>query len=313
MDVCRSILLLGALMWGSVFAAGQDPIEAMMKLWKYDDPKTSALVFSSLINRAMSSEDKDYLPAVLSQIARSYAMRGDFNAAHQQLDEVKSLIEVQKSRANIFYLLERGRTFNLEGNKRNAQLVLNEAFRFAQEIGDDYLAIDAAHMMAIVESLEGQQRWHDIALKIAEQSTSAFARNWLGTLYNNMGWTHFDQGRFSRALELFTKNAEFRRDKEQHRREQIARWAIGRTLRALDRLPEALAIQEKLMDERTSAGYLADGRVLEEIGEIYHLMGRKEAQVYFSRAYHLLAADPYIVRDEPDRLARLKELSTIQD
>lgn len=313
MNFCRSLLFLSASMWGSVFAAGDDPIEAMMKLWQYDDPKTSALVFSSLIYSAMSSEDKDYLPAVLSQIARSYAIRGDFNAAHKQLDEVKSLIEAQKSRANVFYLLERGRIFNSEGDKKRARLAFDEAFTIAQEIGDDYLAIDAAHMMGIVESLGGQQRWHDVALKIAEQSNSAFARNWLGTLYNNMGWTQFDQGKFSRALELFTKNAEFRREKEQHRREQIARWAIGRTLRALDRLPEALPIQEKLMDERTSAGYLTDGRVLEEIGEIYRLMGRTEAHVYFSRAYHLLAADPYIVRDEPDRLARLKELSAIQD
>jgi hypothetical protein len=76
-----SRFLLLCLIVMPVFAELNDPIEAMMKHWKYDNPKQSTVRFSSLIDSAEASFDKDYLPALLSQIVRSYAMRGDFKSA----------------------------------------------------------------------------------------------------------------------------------------------------------------------------------------------------------------------------------------
>jgi len=105
----------------------------------------------------------------------------------------------------------------------------------------------------------------------------------------------------------------FRKGKGQARREQMARWAIGRTLRALNCIPQALTIQEKLLDERTSAGHEADGLVVEEIAEIYHLLGRSEAKSYFAQAYRLLVLDPNLVHNEPAPIMRLKELSMSAD
>jgi tetratricopeptide (TPR) repeat protein len=285
----------------------------MMNLWKYDNPKQSAVRFISLIDSAEASSDKDYLPALLSQIARSYAMRGDFKSAHEQLNELELLIQDRSSRGQIFYLLERGRALKAGGDKKRARILFNDAFIIADRLGDDYLAIDAAHMMAITETLPNQHKWHVIAVNIAEASTSEFARNWLGTLYNNMAWTYFEKGRYEKALELFKQVVQFRKEKEQLRRAQIARWAVGRTLRELNRLPQALTIQEKLFDERTSIGQEADGLVVEEIAEIYHLLGRSEAKSYFAQAYRLLVLDPGLVQNEPARLKRLKDLSMSED
>ena len=154
-----------------------------------------------------------------------------------------------------------------------------------------------------------QHQWHTVALEIAEQSSSESARRWLGTLYNNMGWTYFDQGEYASALTVFEKGVAFRRQQGEQRREQIAQWAVGRTLRALGRLPEALAIQERLLSQREAAGQVADGQVVEEIAEIYLLQDNKAAPVFFRKAYRLLITDPYLVEHETERLERLRALS----
>ena len=109
------------------------------------------------------------------------------------------------------------------GDSKRARILFNDAFIIADRLGDDYLAIDAAHMMAISEALSNQHKWHVIAVNIAEASTSDFARNWLGTLYNNMAWTYFEKGSYDKVQELFNKVVQFRQDKGQARREQIAR------------------------------------------------------------------------------------------
>ncbi len=285
-----------------------DPIEAMMSLWDYNNPRQSEVLFASLVEEARASGNPDYLPALLSQVARTWSLRGNLDAAHRQLDDVMPLLNDGPGRGRCFYLLERGRTFNSGGKKDQAITLFETAYRDALEIGDDYLAVDAAHMGGIAAPLGEQQTWHERAFKIAEASASESARAWLGTLYNNMGWTKFDQGQYDEALVLFQKGVEFRRERGQTRREQIARWAVGRTLRALGRLPEALAIQMRLMDGTQSMGEAPDGRVVEEIAEILHLQKDPNATRFFDQAYRLLSTELWLVENEPERIARLQRL-----
>lgn len=288
--------------------AEDDPIEAMMSLWDYNNPRQSEVFFASLVEAARASGHPDYLPALLSQIARSWSLRGNLEAAHRQLDDVMPLLDDGPGRGRCFYLLERGRTFNSGGKKDQAIVLFETAYRDALEIGDDYLAVDAAHMLGIASPLGEQQTWHETAFEIAGASESKSARSWLGTLYNNMGWTKFDQGQYDEALALFQKGVEFRRERGQKRREQIAWWAVGRALRVLDRLPEALTIQMRLMDARQSMGEDPDGRVVEEIAEILHLQKDPNSARFFDQAYRLLSTEPWLVENEPERIARLKRL-----
>ncbi|MBZ0304515.1 MAG: tetratricopeptide repeat protein, partial [Anaerolineae bacterium] len=72
-----------------------------------------------------------------------------------------------------------------------------------------------------------------------------------------MGWTYHDQGNYEKALEMFQQALIFREGNP--RQIQIARWCIARTLRSLNRVEEALAIQRELNPE--------DGFVVEEIAE----------------------------------------------
>ena len=80
------------------------------------------------------------------------------------------------------------------------------------------------------------------------------------------------------------------------------------TLRSLKRLQEALSRQMALEEEFESAGE-RDGYVFEEIGECLLSLERSgEAQPYFLKAYEVLAQDPWLPEQEPERLARMKKL-----
>ena len=183
-----------------------------------------------------------------------------------------------------------------------------DAWQSATDHGEDFYAIDAAHMMAIVEPPEQTMQWNLRALEVAENATDAKARNWLGSLYNNIGWTHFDAADYTAALDLFEKALAFRREQGDDENIRIAQWCVGKTLRHLDKLEEALAIMQTLHSEGEASGQ-TDGYTCEELAECLHTLNRSdEAAVFFAQAHKALSADEWFVENFPERLQRLQKL-----
>ncbi len=90
---------------------------------------------------------------------------------------------------------------------------------------------------------------------------------------------------------------------------RIARWCVAHTIRRLGRVEEALALQQELRAEIEAAGADPDGFVFEEIAECLLVQGRgEEARPHFARAHALLSAYDWLVRDEPERIERLRRL-----
>ena len=100
--------------------------------------------------------------------------------------------------------------------------------------------------------------------KLAESSKQEEARNWLGSLYNNTGWAYHDLGDYESALEIFRKAEAWQRSKGRVNETRLARWAVARTLRSMNKIEEALSHQMKLEKEFESTGE-EDGYVFEEI------------------------------------------------
>ena len=142
-------------------------------------------------------------------------------------------------------------------------------------------------------------------------STDQRARGWLGSLYNNIGWTYYEQQRYDEALEIFKKTVTFFEDPRRPDRLRIARYSVGKTLRALGQLDKALTIQMELHEDAKQRND-PDGFVCEEIAECL-LAQRKtsESKPYFARAYELLSKDDWLKRDEPKRLERLRDLGGV--
>ncbi len=280
-------------------------------LWNYDDPAATEAAFHPFL--AAAQPGSGYHIELLTQLARAQGLQRRFEDAHATLDEAEALLAAGTAgaRARIRYLLERGRVFNSSKQKDRAVPLFREAWEAAQAAGEDFYAVDAAHMLGIAEPPARQTEWHLKAIALAEQSSQPRARNWLGSLYNNLGWTLHDQGHHADALDLFERGLAFRRERGQANETRIAQWTVGRALRSLGRVEEALAIQRDLLAEHTLNGS-TDGYVFEELGECLLLLGRPdEAQPFFAQAHAELSADPWLAENEGERLGRLKELGRV--
>jgi tetratricopeptide (TPR) repeat protein len=177
---------------------------------------------------------------LLTQIARAQGLQRRFDQAHATLDEAAALLEPGLVVSRVRYLLERGRVFNLASDKQQASPLFDEAWRVARDVGEDFYAVDAAHMLGICEPPESALAWNERALELAEKSPQPRAKGWLGSLYNNIGWTYHDLGRFEQALEMFTRALEYWQKQPQPDRLRIARWTVARATRSLGRFHEAV-------------------------------------------------------------------------
>jgi tetratricopeptide (TPR) repeat protein len=161
-------------------------------------------------------------------------------------------------------LLERGRVLNTSGRPAEAAPLFSAAFDAATAAALEHLAVDALHMMAIVAPASEQDGLNRRALKLAADAVDPRARQWRASLLNNLGWTAFERGDYPDALALFQDALAARLEMGKVAEIQIAKWCIGRTLRAMGRVNEALEIQRALAAEHRAAG-TSDQYVDEEI------------------------------------------------
>jgi len=279
-------------------------------LWDYDHPGATERRFRELLPAALDSRDLTYLSQLLTQISRAEGLQRKFQDAHMTLDRVQKALEKTDDRTRVRYLLERGRVFNSSGKQDDARPLFLEALDLAVKSKDDSYAVDAAHMMAIVETAEKQLQWNLKALDLAENSAEEKARKWRGSIYNNLGWTYFEQQQYEESLLMFEKALEFQQQQSDPSRIMIAKWCVAKTLRMMDHTEEALEMQRDLYEQYQAAGKRS-GYVYEEIAECMTVMGQEqEAQGWFAAAYEELSKDPRLA-NEQDRLNRLKELGKI--
>ena len=220
-------------------------------LWDYGQPAVSETRFRQLLAEVTNATP--LASEVLTQIART---RRDYNVNLTR--RIKRWIRRKRCspprrRGHQTRLwLERGRVFNSSRQPEQARPLFLQAWAQARARGDDFYAVDAAHMLGIVEPPDQQLAWNLKALSLAEASPDPQrAQKWLGSLYNNIGWTYHDLGEDESALAVFQKALAWRVDQGQAVEIRIARWSVARILRALQRTEEALRIQQSLHNELT--------------------------------------------------------------
>jgi tetratricopeptide (TPR) repeat protein len=278
-------------------------------LWNYAKPYETEQKFRAVFAEAQGSVEKDYRLQLLTQIARTEGLQRKFDEAHRTLDDVQKALGATTPRAEIRYFLERGRVFNSSRKPDQALPLFMRAYELAMAASEDNLAVDAAHMMAIAEpQTEKKMEWNLTAISLAEKSEDPKARDWLGSLYNNMAWTYHDAGKFAEALSLFEKALAFRKFKGQPSSVRIAKWCIARTYRSMKKYSEALQIQADLEAEFSNLPE-KDGYVYEELAEIFLALNKTaSSKKYFVLAYEELSKDESFKANEPKRLQRLKDL-----
>jgi len=279
-------------------------------LWDYTKPEATEKKFKELLPVAKRSGDMSYYTQLLTQIARTQGLQRKFKEAHQTLDEAEKLLTEGLKTSRVRYLLERGRVINSSGEPLQSKECFLKAWELSKAANLDNYAVDALHMLGIVDPPEKQLDWSIQALEIAEKSKDKRVKTWLGPLYNNIGWTYHDLGQYEKALSYFEKGLVFRQSIKDAHGTRIAKWTVAHAYRSLGRVDEALKILVELEVEYQDAGLEQDGYVLEEFAECYMLNGnRSAARKYFSLAYDVLSKDKWLVENEPSRLKRIKDFS----
>lgn len=291
----------------------QHDLQDFDALWDYNDPTGTEAKFRALLPAAQASNDTSYYIQLMTQIARTQGLQRKFDDAHATLDQVKDMIKEEFVVAQVRYLLERGRVINSSGDPQKAKPYFLDAYEIASARNEDYYAIDAIHMLQIVDPPEQQLEWANLAMGLAEKTSDERAKKWLGPLYNNTGWSYFDLKQYDKALELFEKSLTYRQSIEDDKGTFIAKWTIARTYREIGRVDDALAMQRTLEKEIEEKGLETDGYVFEEIAEcLLILMRLDEARPYFAKAYELLSQDAWLQANEAERLERLKKMGGVQ-
>jgi tetratricopeptide (TPR) repeat protein len=287
---------------------GKEPVD-FDRLWNFARPDETEIRFREVLPQ--SAPATPYHVELLTQIARTQGLQRKFEEAHRTLDSAEEMLATNMERPRIRLLLERGRVLNSSGDPVGARPHFLAAWEHALASEEDNLAVDAAHMMAIVEPPERQHEWNLRALELAERSNDPQARKWSGSLYQNIGWTYHNSGQYQEALDTFRKAEAWRAEHGSPEAHRIARWCVARALRSLGQVEESLAIQRELLKEFTEIGE-QDGYVYEELAECLHLLNRPdEARPLFARAHAALSSNPWLVESDPARIARLGELGHV--
>ena len=235
--------------------------------WDYDDPGATELVFRDLLTHTEGLADAGYRMELLTQIARSQGLQQQFDEAHATLDVVERQLAEAGILPRVRYLLERGRVFNSSGDAERAKPLFLEAYELGRTAGEDFYSIDAAHMLGIVEPGRDGLEWNLRALGAARDSGDERAGNWQGSLYNNIGWTYHEIGEYEEALRYFRLGLEWQRTHDRPKETRIAQWTVGRCLRSLGRVDEALELQRENLAASVETSE-TDGYIEEEWGSV---------------------------------------------
>lgn len=279
--------------------------DRLRPLWDFDDLETSEQRLREQLERETTDAGR---AEVLTQLARVEGLRDRFDAGDTLIDEATRLAgDDQTALARIE--LERGRLRRSGGDPNAARPMFERAFGIANDAGQTFIAADAAHMVALAAgNREGFVAWTRRGIDIAEADDDA--RHWLGPLYNNLGWEYYEAGNSEQALDAFQRQLVAREQEGDPQQViEIARYAVGKALRALGRSAEAVPLLETAVAWAEADG-APDGWFHEELAEEYAAVGRDADAATQARK-----AIPLLERDDPDfatdeaRSARLRALA----
>lgn len=256
-------------------------------LWDFNQPELSELRFRAVLTAA-SGDDALILR---TQIARTFGLRGDFDRARQVLAEIEPQLPGAGAEARARFYLETGRTYASAAHdpqaitpaeKELARAAYLRAVEAAQAANLDDLAIDGLHMLAFVDTApEEQIAWNRKAIEVLRASTQPGAQKWAGPLHNNTGYALHQLERYEEALEEFRLALAAHEQSGSMQTIRIAYWMVAWTLRAMDRLEEALEMQLRLEKECDAAGE-PDPYVFEELELLYQALEQPEQSSFYA-------------------------------
>jgi tetratricopeptide (TPR) repeat protein len=196
------------------------------ELWNFSDPIASESAFRA----AISSTDDAVSRAVLgTQLARALGLQERYDEADRVLEGVDSALPAIRARV----ALERGRLRNSGGHPQDAVGFFQNAAVIAEAAGEPFLQVDALHMLGIAQPARSGEHTA-AALAVLSQVSDRRTQRWRISVHNNRGWTLFDAGELTEALQEFEQAERDALEFGTEEQQGWAREAIEETREAID-------------------------------------------------------------------------------
>jgi hypothetical protein len=197
------------------------------RLWDFDNPELSEQRF----REAMTDEryDADERAELATQLGRAIGLQGRFEEADALLDAIDGEDEPT---IGVRIVLERGRLLNSSGHPAMAVPLFEQAAELGDHLGEEFLAVDALHMLAIADA-DHAELWTRSALEYASTAHDPNTRRWMVALHNNLGWSLHGAGRLTEALVEFQLAEQWAERVGTPAQQQYARDAIAECEHAL--------------------------------------------------------------------------------
>ena len=196
------------------------------QLWNFDDPAGSEARFRAAAEDG--AYDADEQAELATQLGRAIGLQGRYEEADALLDS----IDADEPTVGVRVLLERGRLLNSSGHAAMAVPLFEQAAELADHLSEDFLAVDALHMLAIADSAHAEA-WTRSALEYASTAHDPRTKGWMVSLHSNLGWTLHQAGRFTEALVEFQLAEQWAERVGTPRQQRWAREAIEECEQAL--------------------------------------------------------------------------------
>lgn len=259
-----------ALSLGAALLAG--PARAALDvdaLWDYAQPVRTEQVFREALARAQGDEAL----ILVTQIARTFTIRGEFANAERELEAIEPKLAAAGVEVRVRDALERGRILRGQGQGGQARPFFMRALDLARPAGLEALTADAMHSVALVEpTREGRLAWHERTIDFAREAKDPRARKWEPAALNNMGITLNEMGRHDLALPVLQKALAIYRQQGLAPAIRGGRWLVAHTQRLSGDLEAARQGFEALEKDDAAAG-IADRYVFNELVSVYEARG----------------------------------------
>lgn len=194
--------------------------QTLDRLWNFTDPALSEQRFQdALADPAYNTDEKAELT---TQLGRAIGLQERYEEADALLDSIDC---EEEPTVGVRVLLERGRLLNSSGHAAMAVPLFEQAAELGDHLGEEYLAVDALHMLAEADPAHAEA-WTRSALEYASTAHDRHTRRWMADLHSSLGRTLHAAGRFTEALVDFQLAEQWAEQAGTPAQQQQAREAI---------------------------------------------------------------------------------------
>ncbi len=239
---------VAALAWGCAeeenpFAERLEKADESFNARLYED---AGLEYEAIAEDAIAAGDTTTYVEACAMRARTHLIAGRIEEGRGWLDQAGARADKTDTPAYSRYLGVRGRfEWQADQEPAKASETFREMFTYCQTREEWERAVDAAHMVALTGSPEERFEWARRGIAMAD---SGKLEEWLGPLWNNLGWDYLDAGHYEQGLDALEKAREYHYRHGDSLSRLIADYSVAHAKMKLGRLADAKLMMREVFD-----------------------------------------------------------------